>query len=373
MFLEDIEFNDWSILPSDGDEERKQKSISTYWLHNWFPKVSNITFPTHIYNSLEDVPDILPYEKSIVRHENKSPKDSALWKGISTKPELIDLFYTSLRCKTNPGSFYCVRQHMNLGEEYRCFWNNGLVAISSEGNERPNIQELINYIKSISPYISYHRCVFDISQVDDPSWPNKYIFVEFNSWETNSGAHRFNWKDDTEIFYENENNFVCVRWNGGEVVVLATSVKYNPFNSCDTLNKSDLFANYTIKKNNCYQNTLFTDKYIYIANDIWLGRFDLNLKPLNWTRGIFRFCSIHLCEDGGIFADGKYYYYDLTPKNHSSLCIKSKINEQSENKHNKLKYGFAVTENSTGKEYHVRIIQSCNLILDKDGEFYKLV
>jgi len=370
MFLEDIERDDWLALPSDSFEERKQKSISAYWLHKWYNKVSAITFPTYIYNSLEDVPTILPFEKSIVRYENKSPKDSEFWQPISTKYELINLFYTSLRCKTNPGSFYCVRQYMKLGEEYRCFWNNGLVAISSDSNEKPNIQELVNYIKSISSYIPYHRCVFDISQVDDPNWPDKYIFVEFNSWETNSGGHKFNWKDDTEIFYENENNYVSVRWGGGECVVLATSVKYNYFNTIDKINKLDFLTTYTIKKYNYYQNTLFTEKYIYIANDIWLGRFDLNLKPLNWTRGEFRFDCIQMCEDGGIFADGKYYHYDLTPKNHNA---KSKIKEGCVKQSIKFKYGFVVTENSTGEEHYVRIIQSCDLILNKGVDCYILV
>ena len=93
----------------------------------------------------------------MIRYENKSPKDSESWGSVSTKEELINVFYTSLRCKTNPGKYYCVREWIELGsfeeEEYRCFWNNGLVAVSSESDTEPKINEILDYITKIKDYI----------------------------------------------------------------------------------------------------------------------------------------------------------------------------------------------------------------------------
>jgi len=46
----------------------------------------------------------------MVRWENKSPKDSDLWGPVSTSQQVKDLFYTSLRCKTNPGKIFSLRR-----------------------------------------------------------------------------------------------------------------------------------------------------------------------------------------------------------------------------------------------------------------------
>ena len=97
MFIEEQEINDWNISINDTNDIQKQKSISAYWLNNWYEKVQNITFNTVIYRNIDEILDILPFKKCMTRYENKSPKDSEFWGPISTKKELINLYYTSLR------------------------------------------------------------------------------------------------------------------------------------------------------------------------------------------------------------------------------------------------------------------------------------
>ena len=98
MFIEEQEFNDWNINSTDDGETRKLKSISAYWLNSWYTKMQDITFKTVVYENVDDIPNILPFEKCMIRYENKSPKDSEFWGPVSTKEELINVFYTSLRC-----------------------------------------------------------------------------------------------------------------------------------------------------------------------------------------------------------------------------------------------------------------------------------
>lgn len=55
-------------------------------------------------------------------------------------------------------------------EEYRCFWNSGLVAVSGYlecnlNNEMVNL--IMKYIESIKDRIAFIRCVFDICRVKD--------------------------------------------------------------------------------------------------------------------------------------------------------------------------------------------------------------
>ena len=335
MILEEIEYNDWKITSQDNMIDRYQKSISSYYLNNWYEKVKDITFRTYIYKNLDEILEILPFEKCIVRYENKSPKDSEYWKPISTKTELINIFHTSLRSKTNAGDLYCVREYKELGSEYRCFWNNGLVAISSEDNFQENncVNEIIKYIESIRNYIPYHRCVFDIAELKNET--NSYILIEFNSWESNSGAHRFDWSDDTEIFYSterydyiiNKNDIttkcIClyrvqsteIRWqNFGCTIQNPNADLYVAEKYYDVLNVKDLFDIYEIVDDYNYINTLFTPDYIYCSNDVWLGKFDrysLDLK--DFVRGVFRFDQLNFCSDGKIYDGANYYYSNLVP------------------------------------------------------------
>ena len=89
MFIEEIEENDWNIKPNDNNDYRKYKSIESYHLHNWYDKLNEITFNTYIYESIDDIPEVLPFKKCMIRYENKSPKDSEFWGPVEKKEELI--------------------------------------------------------------------------------------------------------------------------------------------------------------------------------------------------------------------------------------------------------------------------------------------
>lgn len=353
MFVEEMELNDWNVKPNDDNEERKSKSIQAYWLNNWYDKVKSITFETYIYNLENEIPDILPFDKCMVRYENKSPKDSEFWGPVSTKKEMLNLFYTSLRCKTNPGKSYCVRKWTELTDEYRCFWNNGLVAISSETKEEPPIKKILLYINSIKDKIFYNRCVFDIAHLKET---NELIFVEFNSWESNSGAHRFNWLDDTEVFYDRK--YITIRWLNGEKLI-SNEMNNNTLITYNKLTK-DFIDNHEFIRPTKPSNWLVTDKYVYITNDIWLGRFDLNLNPLNWKRGVFRFSKIQLCEDGSIYAEPNYYHYELTPKKTKSNVVK--FENDKKNEIFSYKYGIPMKNKKNGNIVFVRMLDNCDLV-----------
>ena len=43
---------------------------------------------------------------------------------------------------------------------------------------------------------------------------DELIFIEYNSWETNSGSHKFDWNDDKEIFYNGD--CIVIRWTYNE-------------------------------------------------------------------------------------------------------------------------------------------------------------
>lgn len=366
MFLEEIEKNDWGVTPDDPNNIRKLKSIEAYWLHNWYDKMKNITFNTYIYSSENEIPDVLPFNKCMVRYENKSPKDSEFWGPISTKQELLNVFYTSLRCKTNPGKYYCVREWTELEDnEYRCFWNNGLVAISSELEHEPPIDIILDYVDKIKDKIFYNRCVFDIAHLKNTkNEHNKnfgdLIFVEFNSWESNSGAHRFNWSNDTESFYDTDK--ITVRWLNGEKKIShpICKIKENDTNNNDIIDMSL----YDVITPNKPCNYLVTDRFIYLTNDIWLGRFDLNLKPINWKRGMFRFTELYLCEDGCIFDGDNFYYYDLTPKKTKSKICNYDKNKIYENK-NLFKYGITLKNKQSKEVHYVRILSDTTLYINK--------
>ena len=361
MFIEEQELQDWHILPNMKNTLRKDKSIQSYWLDEWYDKMKHITFPTVLYYSIDEIPDILPFNKCMVRYEGKSPKDSEFWGPVSTKKELIDVFYTSLRCKTNPGKVYCVRKWEELTHEYRCFWNGTLVAVSSELDIEPPIDQIIEYIKKISYDICYNKCVFDIAHL---AKSNELIFVEYNSWESNSGAHRFDWIVDTEVFYLPE--YITFRWSTGEKKIPIINFPINEtFNeNINKVKNSTIindFSNYIVTKPCVPSNWLVTDKHIYVANDVWLGRFTLDMKPLNWKRGVFRFNNLQLCEDGCIFAEPNYYYYDLTPKKTKSKILNIDYKKNTNLIHNNFKYGF-IAINKQGKYIWIRMLDNCTFI-----------
>ncbi len=359
MDIEKQEYQDWNVFPDTENEIRRQQSIQSYWLDVWYDKMKDITFPTIIYNSIDEIPEILPFDKCMVRYENKSPKDSEYWGPCTTKNQMLNIFYTSLRCKTNPGKKYCIRQWIELTDEYRCFWNCGLVAISSELCHEPPIDQILEYIKKISSNICYNKCVFDIAHVKNT---NQLIFVEYNSWESNSGAHRFDWTADTEVFYLTD--VITIRWINGEK-------KMPLLNNKNTINKNMPinFDDYQVIKPSKPSNWLVTDKFVYIANDIWLGRFTLNMKPLNWTRGVFRFNNLLLCEDGCVYAEPNFYYYDLTPKKTKSKIINNMCNVNNTNNkiieyHKNFRYGCLALDKNKDVVC-IKILSDCTFVIHK--------
>jgi hypothetical protein len=321
--MEEYEEHDWSTNLSMSNKERKEKSIESYYLHNWYEKVKDLTFETHFYSE-ETLPDKLPFDKSMVRWENKSPKDNKdLWGPVSTKAEVIELFKGSLRCQMNKGKIYCIRKWTdNLGLEFRCFWNEQIVAICMEPTNEyinPPINELLKYISSIAHRIPFYRCVMDIAKTVDG-----FVLIEFNSWETNSGAYGLHWTDNTGIFYPTHNyeemdHHITFRANGkNEKIVFDQSkiIKRVPIVGLP------LNENITIQKPNRPSNWLVTDKFLYVANDIYLMRFTLDFKLVNWLRGphgAFRFSDLQLCTDGSIYISdiNKYYNFDLS--DHKSI------------------------------------------------------
>ena len=196
---------------------------------------------------------------------------------------------------------------------------------------------MLEYIAQIAPRIPFYRCVFDIAQTK-----NGFILIEFNSWETNSGAHFFYWIDDTEIFYpEVNNNEVVFKWGtlGSELIVKQVSFPQIPRSLTIVGEKVDDLTSIQVLKPNQPSNWLVTSQYLYISNDTWLGMFTLDLKPICWKRGVFRFCHLQLCSDGSIFAE-LYYNSNLSVKKTKSQVIKQNEYKGDEYPTPPFKYGF---------------------------------
>jgi hypothetical protein len=74
MMIEDLEIHDWNSNGNETGESLKEKSISSYWLTykldqiNWYEAIKDLTFETKFYH---EIPDILPYDKCMVRWKNK--------------------------------------------------------------------------------------------------------------------------------------------------------------------------------------------------------------------------------------------------------------------------------------------------------------
>jgi hypothetical protein len=201
--MEESEREDWGIVQTDSYSQKIQKSISAYYLDAYYDKVKEYTFNTKFIQvtSLDDMLDVLPFEKCMIKFSNKSPKDSEFWGAVRTKEEIIKIIDTSLRCKKNVTNVLCLREWSDdIVEEYRLFWNRRLVAISVQRNLEvdENFNNLIYYATNLP--IPFWRCVMDICKLKDGT----FKLVEFNSWETNSGGHLFDWKLDTEILYDVE-------------------------------------------------------------------------------------------------------------------------------------------------------------------------
>jgi hypothetical protein len=298
--MEEFERADWGIGVG---EELRRLSIEAYYLDRWVSKVP--TFPTRIYpiqTSLEEAcPDQLPFERCMIRYENKSPKDSEFWGPVTSKEQLLNVFYTSMRCRSQPGKILCIRQWVDDIEiEYRCFWNTRLVAVAGEIID----ESVLDYVSTLT--IPYHRCVFDIVRIKD-----QFHLVEFNSWETNSGAHFFDWKADTEIFYPTETSEVVFRTRTEErrFPVPRNVVEFE---------EPDLTQIEILPPSRGHW--LVTEEYVYIATEIYLGRFTKDLKAVNWKRVDSRFETLEMCENRVLKLGKIYFNWDLGPaKKHPVL------------------------------------------------------
>ncbi|AYV75698.1 MAG: putative orfan [Terrestrivirus sp.] len=376
--IESIEQNDWMINNEMKNDERFKLSVSAYYLHNWYNKVHDITFETVIYpiTTLEDsCPDNLPFERCMARYENKSPKDSEFWGPITNKQQLINIFNTSLRCVTNKGNLLCIRKWQDdWGPEFRCFWNKQLVCVGDHSKEQllnddnsiKMRNEIIDYIDTISSKIPYKRCVFDIVKLKEG-----YKFIEFNSWESNSGANPFDWVNDTELLYpdftvdmitihfrslrDNNNNYKNIKINvpnKHKEYILATNFDINK---------------YSILRQNS-STCLVTDKYLYVMTDIWLGLFNIHdLSNICWKRGVYRFCDIVQLENNIIQVGDKKYNYDLSPipvrninknANKTEMTIQNDFNISSNHKNHR--YGFYCKNKETNKIFFCRLLTYAN-------------
>jgi hypothetical protein len=361
--IEYMEYVDWGITSEMTPKEQRSKSIEAYYLPNWIDKVRDLTFETVIYpvdQNLEGCPDILPFEQNIVRFEHKSPSDSEYWGPIRTKDQAIQLFQTSLRFLrgTKMGRYLCVRKYQPIGPEYRCFWNQRLVAVGSANVITETIAKyIIDYVNNIQDKIPFSRCVLDITLdilSDGSLGPNNYL-IEFNSWETNSGASPFSWIDDTDILYPNSYSEIIFRWPTGSLKII-DDTKYTDGNDINSSQPLTNFDGLRICRPKKPANWLVTNKYIYITTDIWLGMFDKNLKPINWKRGVYRFDPIYLCTDGCIIAGGDHLDTFLKPlnKQHSTIDTSIFSNGDEYQEQPMCKYGFYCIDNN-GSSHFIRM------------------
>ena len=318
MLVEDLEMYDWKSNNDETGKSLRQKSITSYCLSNstiWYESIKDLTFEAKFY---DEIPNILPYDKCMVRWQNKSPKDSPNWGPVSTKEDVEKLFYTSLRCKDISGDngdisgdsedkkIYCFRPWIETYEEFRCFWNGTLKVVSSNGNNNFSndmIKLLYSYLAYIANRIPYHRCVFDICRINEN---NKLSFkiIEFNSWETNSCGYHIDWKLNTDMLYGDTSFVYFVDSN--RIVNLHSFfyLSYIPRFS-NTKSISKICPDNIISGDYLYHNG-----FLYIHNDIWLGKFTLDLKAVSWKRGIYRFGNLKLINNQ-ILIDGTKYDSDL--------------------------------------------------------------
>ncbi len=363
MITELQEINDWNLIETDTDNDKMNKSISAYYLNNWYERVKEISFETVIIEIKSDIkstcPETLPFIECMVRYENKSPKDSEFWGPCKTKTDVIKIFATSLRCRKYKGKYLCFRKwNHDIIKEYRCFWNCGLVACSCDiFSNIAECQSIVDYVNSIQHLIPYNKCVFDIVLVNGDTI--EFKLVEFNSWETNSGGHTFSWIDDTEILYptmtQKEISMVFRSDNKTEIKIMRpNSIIFEP--SLIDTNQIKVIKPWKPS------NWLVTDKFIYITTDIWLGRFTLDLKNLNWKRGVYRFCKLYLCKDGTICVNSDHLYYDLSKSSSKSEIDMDIYNNQDIVTNCELyKYGLYC--------YYEEVLNFCQLT--NDG-FFKL-
>lgn len=325
---EEIEYHDWKIDNNMSNKERYEKSVSAYYLNEWYDHIKDLTFETFIY-PIDHKLEKLPFEKCMVRYEHKSPKDSEYWTYCTSYDQIKKILDTSLTAINNPGKYLCIRKwYDDIKYEFRCFWNKQLVAVADHSSLKnqilklnPHMQnKIIDYISSISHKIPYIRCIMDICIHND----NQIKIIEFNSWESNSGALPFDWIDDTDILYPNfRKSSISVHFRSADQLynsyINTVNKSYDKYDDNANKHKIKTIFDEMIVINTSYPSSwLKTEKYIYVMSDIWLCVFNHDMTIYLWKRGVFRFSSIYEMSNGLIIINDKdninhkLYNYDLS-------------------------------------------------------------
>ncbi|VBB19018.1 hypothetical protein YASMINEVIRUS_1550, partial [Yasminevirus sp. GU-2018] len=327
--VELIEESDWSVnnkmfSNSTDFKNIEKKSISAYYVDRWIDSVRENTFETVIVDipnrdMNKDLPEVLPFDRSMVRYVHCSPKDSEFWGECRTKEEVIRVFNSSLRCHKNHGDKIVFRRwNTDIVREYRLFWNTRLCAGSlthfepgsvTEELFRAECERIVNYLKTL--HVPYYRCVLDIAVLKDST----LVLIEFNSWESNSGCHMFDWRD-TEIMYpEIHKNDPTA--DSQDVVVFRAKLdedvlEFRMLYDCHTfpLLQSTPFIkgrllNTQIDKVTVYSHDpdkpswyILNDQKLYVATDLFLVLFDVEtLIPKFWVRHTNRFYPIFMSKN----------------------------------------------------------------------------
>jgi hypothetical protein len=400
MDVEQIEYNDWNLKKDSFNtlcaQQLTELSVNAYYVDRWINKIKDHTFETQIYDA-DKLPDQLPYEKCMIRYEHCSPKDSEYWGACRLKEEALKMFNSSLRCYNNHGDKIIVRKWQeNIKKEYRIFWNTrvvaGCLAINNDSLEDSledgstsallkDAEQILKYLSEID--IPYYRCVIDLALIEDESiLENRFWkIIEFNSWETNSGALLFDWKKDTEKLYpECYGNSLSVEFRrkdlDGNIIVVNVPnnfvLKIKRFIPMITGSIFDP-TNKNIKILETNKNSLLTDKYLIIQTDIWLIAFDkITFKDIIWVRNTNRFDSI-IRINQNIFKSGtEYFDHNLSKLNeqqilnlkheilnlkHEILNLKhEKINGDTMNNNQYMyKYRYGFMAEIDGEETFIRV------------------
>ncbi len=343
--MEEIEKHDWKIDVFMSDAERYEKSVSAYYLPEWYDLIADLTFETEIY-PIDHPLEVLPFEKNMVRYEHKSPKDSEYWTSCTTYDQIQKIFATSLTARTHPGKYLCIRKWYDISCEFRCFWNKQLVAVADHSknqilnNSSDFNDQIITYCNTIAHRIPYIRCVIDICILKD----GQIKIIEFNSWESNCGALPFNWIDDTDILYPNLTKpLIPIHFRSANQSINYTINVPNKFQTSSlSLSQSNLIGEDIVNSLHP-SNWLKTEKYIYVTSDIWLALFDLNMNVKQWKRGVYRFASIVEMEDGMIMVGDKVYHPDLTPyRGMINIYTNSQVKDKINVSHNTSKFRYGI-------------------------------
>jgi hypothetical protein len=197
---------------------------------------------------------------------------------------------------------------------------------------------LIDYLATIAPRIPFYRCVVDVAV----NRAGGFVLVEFNSWESNSGAHCFSWADDDALLYDTAGRRIVCRWLADRVdaatVASAADAEdaagecYYEWPLASTLPQlvsgSDCdfsLERLTVLRPIAPSNWLVKGETLFVTTDVWLAALRLPLserwqETARWRRGPFRFDVLRATEYG-LCAGDRYYWDDLSPSKPQPLLL----------------------------------------------------